>query len=53
MLRESELYDTEVGRVWFNKGKRKSEREINKILCRSKTAIYNVLNKKELHLKHK
>ena len=33
-------------RVWFYKGKRKSEREISKILNRCKTAIHNVLSKK-------
>lgn len=53
MPRRSELSEIEVRRVWFYKEKEKSEREISKILNRSKTAIHNVLSKKELYGTHK
>lgn len=53
MPRGRELSELEVRKIWFYKGSGKSEREISKILKRSKTAIHNVLSKRDFYGKYK
>ena len=53
MSRGKELSELEVRKIWFYKGFGKSEREISKILKRSKIAIHNVLSKRECYRKYK
>lgn len=46
MPRGKELSETEVRKIWFYKGAGKSEREIARLMKRSKTAIHNVIIRK-------
>ena len=53
LLHGRELSELEVRKILFYKGSGKLEYEINKILKGSKTAIHNILSKRDFYGKYK